>query len=93
MASEDAVWAPASEVVILIRSLDLKYPIVSKAEFITMMSRSKQPVIFRGKAFEASYGASLVPDFFFPVTSEEDLILKVSELLMARGLLPLPSRP
>ena len=77
---------PESELIALLRDRHLEYPIASKADFLTLMNRSRQPVRFRGTAYGAGFGANLVPSFFFPVTSERDLITKLTELLMSRGL-------
>lgn len=93
MAAEGVAPAPDAEVVAVIRSRNLTYPVASKADFVALMTRSRQPVLFRGTAYDPGFGASLVPEFFFPVTSEQDLIAKVTELLMARGLLPLRRSP
>jgi hypothetical protein len=84
--------APDDEVLTLIRSRHLEYPIASKAAFLRLMTQSTEPVFFRGKAYDAGY-ASFVPDFFFPVASEQDLVTKITELLISRGLLPLRGRP
>lgn len=67
----------------------LSYPLETKDEFIAQMARVRQRVNFRGRRYDVSSAAQLVPDFFFPVTSEADLLVKVGELLMARGLAPL----
>jgi hypothetical protein len=93
MAGQGVALAPDPEVAAVIRSRNLSYPIAIKADFVALMTRSRQPVLYRGKAYDPGFGASLVPDFFFPVTSEQDLIAKVTELLMARGLLPLRRSP
>ena len=92
MADEGIEWEPDPEVVVQIRSRNLEYPIANKADFVASMSRLGHPIRFRGQVYDAGYGANLVPDFFFPVTSEHDLLAKVSELLMSRGLLPLRPR-
>jgi hypothetical protein len=81
-----------SEVVTLIRFLELEYPIASKGDFLALMNRTRRPVPFRGRTYEVGFGANLIPDFFFPVTSEAELILKITELLMSRGLLALDDR-
>ena len=85
----------ASDLVALIRSRGVEYPISSKADFVALMSRSGQPVSFRGRMYDAAYGAGLVPEFFFPVTSETDLLAKLEQLLVSRGLLTVSeaSRP
>jgi hypothetical protein len=82
-----------SELAFLIRSRDLTYPIATKAEFVRLMTRSPGPVLFRRRRYDAEFGASLVPEFFFPATSEQDLLTKIGELLISRGLLPSPVRP
>jgi hypothetical protein len=89
MSSNAGVSVPDSEILPLIRSRALEYPIASKAHFLVLMNRPKRPVLFRGTAYDAGFGAGLVPEFFFPVTSEDDLITKITQLLMSRGLVAL----
>src|SRR6266566_799026 len=76
------------EFVTMARERDLRFPMQTKDEFIEAMAASPEPVRFRGQAYNASEVSRLIPDFFFPLASEDDLIRKVTELLMARGLLP-----
>jgi len=75
-----------SEVAALLRSRGLTYPIATKADFVRLMTTAPQPVLFRGRRYDAGFGAGLVPEFFFPATSEHDLVAKLEELLFSRGL-------
>jgi len=77
------------EIAELLRGRSLSYPIETKAAFIEQMAASSDQVVFRGRSYDARFGAGLIPDFFFPLASEEDLVTKVAELLISRGLLPL----
>jgi hypothetical protein len=63
----------------------LRYPVATKADFVDQMSRSPQ-VVFRGVTYDMRFAAGLVPRFFFPIESAEDLVGKATELLAARGL-------
>lgn len=77
-----------SEIAALLRSRGLTYPIATKADFVRLMMSVPQPVVFRGRRYDAGFGAGLVPEFFFPATSEQDLVAKLEELLFSRGLSP-----
>jgi hypothetical protein len=77
------------ELVELARARGLLYPIDSKSDFVAQMSRSSAPVVFRGQEYDPAWSSQLIPEFFFPVASEGDLVAKALELLMARGMLPL----
>lgn len=77
------------ELVALGRSRGLRYPIRSKSEFVRQMTAIVEPVRFRDGSYDAAFASALIPDFFFPVESEDDLVDKALELLMARGMLPL----
>jgi hypothetical protein len=81
------------ELVALARARGLKYPIETRSQFVAQMVAPGRPVIFRGVAYEAEFASSLIPEFFFPIASEQDLVSKALELLMARGLLPLQRLP
>jgi uncharacterized protein (DUF4213/DUF364 family) len=80
-----------SELVELARTHNLKFPIENKEQFISQMTKSNSPLIFRGKAYESTFATDLLPEFFFPITSESDLINKALELMMSRGLIPCQS--
>lgn len=91
--TEAAVAAQQQEFVALARQRGLTYPIRTKAEFVRQMTRSGEPVAFSGNHYDARFAAALIPEFFFPVDSEDDLVGKALELLMARGMLPLQELP
>jgi hypothetical protein len=76
-----------SELVELARTCHLEFPIENKEQFISQMTKSNSPLIFRGKAYEPTFATGLLPEFFFPITSESDLINKALELMMSRGLI------
>ena len=77
-----------SELLELARARGLEYPIETKERFVTQMTQSGEAVIFRGIPYDPEFGASLIPEFFFPITSEDDLVHKAMELIMSRGLVP-----
>ena len=72
------------------RSRELSYPMATKQDFVAQMTRSGDPIVFDGVSYDAEFAAALIPDFFFPVESEADLVTKSTELLYARGLIGLP---
>ncbi len=53
------------------------------------MSEMPGPVHYGGQYYEVGFVSNLVPDFLFPVQSEQDMLAKITELLVSRGLLPL----
>jgi hypothetical protein len=63
--------------------------VATKSDFVDQMSRSPQ-VVFRGVTYDMRFAAALVPRFFFPIESAEDLVGKATELLTARGLAAAP---
>lgn len=77
------------EVVGIIRALKLDYPIATQQEFVAYISSSCEVITFRGIAYDARFAANLLPPFYFPITSEQDLVGKAIELMMARGLVPM----
>ena len=79
-----------SEIAEMVRERALDYPIQSKEHFVVQMTRGGRPLYFQGVAYDPEFSANLVPAFFFPVTSEQDMIEKATELITARGLVPLP---
>lgn len=81
------------DLVRILRAQGLRYPLRTKDDFIAQMTRIKRSVTFHGRRYDVGSAAHLVPGFFFPVTSEADLFVKVRELLMARGLAPITGRP
>jgi len=76
------------ELLSLARGRDLVYPMATKDDFIAQMTRSGKAVVFRNQSYDAERVARLIPQFFFPVASEQDLMHKTLELLVSRGLLP-----
>jgi hypothetical protein len=87
--SDDVGLRSMEEFVEMARARGLVYPIEKKSDFVAQMSRSNTPIVFRGKEYAPGWSSQLIPEFFFPVTSERDLVSKAMELLMARGMLPL----
>jgi hypothetical protein len=83
-----AADAIADELRRLARSRDLRFPIKAKALFVEQMTAGP-PVTFRGETYDAAFAAQLIPAFFFPLASEDELLAKTLELLMARGMVPL----
>ncbi|GIG92098.1 hypothetical protein [Plantactinospora endophytica] len=76
---------PDNDLARIAREFQLEYPIATKSEFVEQMSRSPE-VTFRGVAYETRFAAALIPGFFFPISSADDLIRKATELLATRGL-------
>jgi hypothetical protein len=76
------------EVEELLRARNLRFPISTKEDFVAQMVRGGE-VVFRGISYDPSFAAGLMPEFFFPVLSEEDMTQKGVELMIARGLFPL----
>jgi hypothetical protein len=79
-----------SEISRLIQARALPFPIETKKDFIEQMALGGETVIFRDIAYNTRFAAGLMPNFFFPLQSAEDLIAKAVELVVSRGLLPLP---
>lgn len=73
----------------LLRSREIRYPIPDRADFVAQMCAASAPVTFRGQDYEPEFAANLVSDFLFPISSEQDMLTKVGELLVSRGLLPI----
>ncbi|SDS74300.1 polyprenyl synthetase family protein [Actinopolymorpha singaporensis] len=73
----------------LARGRNLQYPIAEKQQFVDAMTASGGEVVFRGESFDTEFAARLIPDFFFPLDSEADLLEKTKDLLVARGMRPL----
>ena len=78
------------EIAELLRDRNLSFPIPTKEDFVNQMTRSETPVVFRKTSYDPHFAAGLMPEFFFPVTSPEDLLQKGVELMIARGLFKLP---
>ena len=91
--TQEAIEQQQREFVDLARERGLSFPIETKDEFVTQMTRAGGTVVFRGKPYDAEAAARLMPDFFFPLASEEELVSKSLELLMSRGMLPLGAEP
>jgi hypothetical protein len=75
-----------AEIAELIKGRGLVFPIVCKRDFIAQMTKSGEAICFRGVTYDPSFAAGLVPDFFFPVTCEQDMLEKAVDLITARGL-------
>ncbi|MEO7084734.1 MAG: hypothetical protein ABI442_04695 [Gemmatimonadaceae bacterium] len=67
---------------------NLSFPITESADFVEQMVAGGETVEFRGVVYDTRLGATLLPDFFFPLESAEDLLQKTCELLVVRGLAP-----
>jgi hypothetical protein len=78
------------EIAELLRDRPLSYPIATKEDFVEQMSGSGRPVVFRKTSYDPKFAAGLMPEFFFPVESPEDLLQKGVELMVARGLFKFP---
>lgn len=85
----DVVLQQLEELAEIARDRGLIYPIDTKSDFVAQMVRLSAPVVFRGTPYAPEWASQLIPEFFFPVASERDLLAKAMELLMARGMLPL----
>jgi hypothetical protein len=80
------------EICELLRERNLQFPIPTKEDFVNQMTASGKPVLFRKTSYDPRFAAGLMPEFFFPVTSPEDLLQKGVELMIARGLFPIPGQ-
>lgn len=74
----------------LLRDRALRFPIPTKEDFVEQMAHSGRPVVFRKTQYDPHFAAGLMPEFFFPVQSADDLLQKGVELMVARGLFPIP---
>lgn len=68
----------------------LTYPIATKSEFVAQMSADRE-VVFHDVTYDTKSAADLIPGFFFPLESADDLVRKATELLISRGLAEVPS--
>jgi hypothetical protein len=84
---------PDDDVVRFLREQQLSYPISSKNGFVEQMTRSQRSIAFQGRRYDVAAAVKLIPSFFFPIASERDLLAKVSDLLVARGLAPMSAEP
>jgi hypothetical protein len=89
-AAELAMKYP--EIVRLLDNCSLSFPIPTKNDFIEQLVASRDQIEFRGVMYDTRFGAGLLPSFFFPLESADDLIVKTVELLISRGLLNFSSR-
>jgi len=78
------------EIVELLRDRNLQFPIPTKENFVNQMTASGTAVIFRKTSYDPRFAAGLMPEFFFPIDSPEDLLQKGVELMIARGLFTVP---
>jgi hypothetical protein len=78
------------EIAELLRDRNLQFPIPTKEDFVNQMTASGTSVVFRKTSYDPRFAAGLMPEFFFPVTSPEDLLQKGVELMIARGLFEVP---
>jgi hypothetical protein len=78
------------EIAELLRDRNLVFPIPTKEDFVLQMTRPGTPVVFRKISYDPHFAAGLMPEFFFPVVSPDDLLQKGVELMIARGLFKLP---
>jgi hypothetical protein len=79
------------EVVTLLHVRRLVFPIAESADFVEQMIAGGAQIVFDGVSYETRFGAGLLPPFLFPLLSIDDLHTKVAELLISRGLAPLPA--
>ncbi len=80
---------PDPDLLRIVTDLKLRYPIVTKADFIAQAGH-RPPVTFRGTPYSLALAATLLPDFFFPLDSAGDLLGKATELVASRGLATAP---
>lgn len=78
------------EIAELLSDRSLSFPIPTKQAFVDQVTRSGTPVVFRKTSYDPHFAVGLMPEFFFPVTSPEDLLQRGAELMIARGLFKLP---
>ena len=89
MADSPRMVAIHPEIARLVSERPLAYPIETKQHFIFQMVQGGE-IYFRGTPYEPEFAANLMPEFFFPISSAQDMIEKATELVISRGLLPLP---
>ncbi|MEO7143304.1 MAG: hypothetical protein ABI165_07340 [Bryobacteraceae bacterium] len=85
-------WEEYPEIAELLRDRNLSFPIPTKEDFVDQMTRSGTPVVFRKTSYDPHFAAGLMPEFFFPVVSPDDLLQKGVELMIARGLFKIPGK-
>jgi hypothetical protein len=83
-------WEQYPEIQELLRDRHLTFPIPSKDDFVDQMTRAGTPVVFRKTSYDPHFAAGLMPEFFFPIASPDDLLQKGVELMIARGLFAVP---
>jgi hypothetical protein len=81
------------EITRLLKERPLSFPIDSKNDFVAQMVASGEQIVFRGVSYDTQFGAALLPAFFFPLQSADDLITKIVELFVSRGLMPPEASP
>jgi hypothetical protein len=69
-------------------SAKAKYPIANFDALATALGGDKATITFRGRSMTMAEARSSIPSYYFPITSESDLISKVSDLTT---IPPLPS--
>jgi hypothetical protein len=74
------------------RGRGLSFPIASSGELGEQLAKTGEQIVFRGVCYDTRSGAELMPEFFFPLVSLEDLTVKAAELILSRGLLPFPDQ-
>ncbi len=78
--------AASQEIGQLLQERPLSFPIATKRDFVEQLVASGDRIVFRGVTYDTRSGAALLPEFFFPLESADDLIVKTVELLVSRGL-------
>lgn len=79
-----------TELAAIAYDLGPSYPLTHKDDAVRAIA-AHGTIEFRGKMYDAGWGAELLPAFFFPIGSPTEFLAKVGELLVARGLAPFPS--
>ena len=69
----------------------LAFPIETKDDFVAQMTASDARLTIGGTEYDTAFASALIPAFFFPLESADDLAGKAKELLISRGLLTLPA--
>jgi len=90
MPQVDELMSQYAELVQLLHGRPLSFPIETKADFAEQLAASGDQIEFGGVVYDTRRGAGSLPEFFFPLESADDLAIKAIELVVSRGLLPLP---
>jgi hypothetical protein len=70
-----------------------KYPLENFGHLLQALGGENASYEFQGKKGKVSDLRHMIPEYYFPVLSEEDLLLKIDDLRSAKGSQQRPSEP